>query len=98
MTSRSPEPSIGAFEMSAANELKVRRVLEFVRALTNYINDVIGHGPNKLDYFKLLERDLGPLSMPLVWRLLDLEKRHKGFEYLKSKTRRRGQRKEPEEE
>ena len=33
--------------MSAANELKVRRVLEFVRALTNYIDDVIGHGPHK---------------------------------------------------
>jgi hypothetical protein len=84
--------------MSAANELKVRRVLEFVRALTNYIDDVIGHGPNKLDYFKLLERDLGPLSMPLVWRLLDLEKRHKGLEYLKSKTRRRGQQEKSEGE
>lgn len=82
--------------MSTANDLKVRRVLEFVQALLNYFNDVIGHGPNKMDYFKLLERDLGPLAMPLIWRLLDLEQRQKDLTHPKTKTRRRGQQKQSE--
>lgn len=65
--------------MAARDDLRVRRTLEFVRALVNYIDDVIGHGKDKLDYFALLERDLGPMSVTLIWRILDDEQRIEEF-------------------
>jgi hypothetical protein len=79
-----------------AGGVKAERIVALVRALCDYIDDVIGHGAEKLDYFKLIERDVGPHCMPLIWRIIDFEDEKESRRIITPEDEKSGARRRPE--
>jgi len=81
-SSKSPKSTRSPISLDGTpeeNDLKLRRTLDFARALMNYVDDVIGYGPERNDYITILKRDVGPMSVHLLYRILEGEDRIADF-------------------